>query len=226
MITPTTPEPSPVPGKKNRGCLFYAGVAAGVFLAVALLSSVILINGARNLLKAYTGTSAIALPAASMPAAESEALAERVKAFKESFATSRSAASLVLGEEEINAFIARDPNLKPLEGKLHIALEGDTIKGRMSVPLDGTGIPFTQGRFLNGEVAFKASLDNGILIATVDSLVLNGKPFPEPVMSALRSENLARDIYRRPNTAEALRKFESIQVKDGKLSIKLRPQSR
>ncbi|MBI4061354.1 MAG: hypothetical protein HY403_07985 [Elusimicrobia bacterium] len=218
------PGSSPVPAAKKRGCLFYLGVAAGLFAAAAILSLVLLISGVRSLLRAYTGTSAVALPVAAMPEAELEALAERVKAFKAKAEGAAGAAeTLVLKEDEINALIAREPKLKPFEGKVHVALAGDTIRGRVSVPLDGTGIPFVGGRYLNGEIVLKASLNDGVLIATIDSIVLNEKPFSELVMSALRSENLAKDVYRRPETAEILRKFESAQVKDGMLSIKLRP---
>jgi len=216
------PGAEPVPAAKDRGCLFYAGAAAAVLAAGAVLSVALLLAGTRSLLRTYTGTSPVVLPASSLPEAESEALAARFKRFKESVGRSPSAAPLVLGDVEINALIARDPRLKDLAGKVHISLSGDAIKARMSVPLDESGIPFVRGRYLNGEVAVKGSLDDGILIIAIDSIVLNDKTFSEAVMSALRSENLARDIYRRPKTAEALRKFESIRVKDGLLTVTLR----
>lgn len=220
MDTQTRPEQNP--GEKNRGCLFYIAVAAGVLLTIAIILAASLIYGARNLLIDYTGTSAIPLPAVSMPAAQSEALAGRFKIFKESFERPPSGASLALGEDDINTLIAQDRKLKELAGKVYVAVGSDTIKTQMSVPLDKSGIPFTHGRYLNGEISLKASLDGGVLIAAIDSLVLNDKPFPEALMSGIRSVNAAQKIYERPKTAEALRKFESIRIKDGKLLLKLR----
>ncbi len=90
----------------------------------------------------------------------------------------------------------------------------------MSIPLH---LPFVKGRYLNGAASFKASLENGVLIVTAHSIEVKGKPLPEPFMSQLRNENLAKDAYRDPKNAESLRKIESIEVKDGKLTIKPRP---
>jgi len=224
MDMPTTPESVPNPAPKERGCLFFIAVAAAALFAIALLSSALLAYGARHLLIAYTGTSGVTLPASPLPAAASEAAAERYKTFKENFEKSPNGASLVLSEDEINALLIKDPKSKEaLTGKLHISLGKDTIKAQISFPLEKSGVPFTRGRYLNGEVALKASLENGVLIATIDSIVLNDKPFPEALMSELRSENVAKKIYERPKNAEALRKFESIRIKDGEISFKLRP---
>lgn len=214
-------EPLALPEKKKRGCLFYAGVTAGVLLVGAFFATILALIGLRDLLRAYTGTSAVALTVEAMPAPRSDALAETVKAFRESLKNSSGDGSLLLGEGDLNALIAREP---ALEGKLRIRIDSDTFKAQTSIPLKGSGVPFVGDRYFNGEIAFKASFEDGVAVATIDSIVLNDKPFPEAFMSLLRSENLARDFYRRPETAEILRKFESVRVKDGKLSIKLRPK--
>jgi len=71
-----------------------------------------------------------------------------------------------------------------------------------------------KGRYLNGEAILKASLSEGVLIVTIDSLEVNGKPLPDQFLNGLRSQNLAKDAYKNPEQAELFRRFESIQIKD------------
>jgi hypothetical protein len=42
-------------------------------------------------------------------------------------------------------------------------------------------------------------------------------------MSQIRKENLAKDAYKDPKNAEAIRKFESLQVQGGRVIIKAHP---
>lgn len=208
---------------KKRGCLFYLGVVAGLSALAGLLLAVLVVSGIRGLIRDYTGTAPVAMPAMpEVPEAELAALVDKSAAFHEAIKApgGGGGAALELGEAEISALLFRQPELRE---KVRVGFPGDAIKIQASVPLSGSGIPFTGGRFLNAEVVLKASMDDGVMIATLDSVQLNGQPMPEALMAGLRSENMAKELYRRPQTAEALRKFESLRVKDGRLSIRLRP---
>ena len=218
-----TYEPTPAPEtKKRRGCFFYGCLTVVVIFVMVGIMAILAVNYFKSLINTYTDTSPMALPKVEMPAAEYEALDKRVAAFKESLDKKKDVSPLVLTGDEINALIAGKPDTKQFKDKFHISIEGDKIKGQVSIPLGDTGIPFTKGRYLNGAAAFKASLQNGVLIVTADSIVVKGKPLPETFMARLRNENLAKDAYRDPKNAETLRKIESIEVKEGKVSIKPR----
>ena len=82
-----------------------------------------------------------------------------------------------------------------------------------------------KGRYLNGEADLKASLTNGVLIVTLDSLEVNGKRVPDEMMANIRQENLAKDAYKNPKHAEILRKLESLEIKDGKMTIKVQAET-
>jgi hypothetical protein len=208
--------------KKRRGCFFYGCITVLVLVVIVGIMAVLAVNYFKNLINTYTDTGPMALPKVEMPAAEYEALDKRVHSFKESLDKQKGVEPLVLSGDEINALIASKPDTKQFKDKFQLSIEGDKIKGQVSIPLGDTGIPFTKGRYLNGASAFKASLQNGILIVTADSIVVKGKPLPETFMTRLRNENLAKEVYRDPKNAETLRKLESIEVKDGKISIKPR----
>jgi len=111
-----------------------------------------------------------------------------------------------------------------LKGKLHIAIEGDQIKSQVSIPMDEfarlPGLSRLKGRYLNGSAALKASFNNGALFLTMQSLQVKGRSPPDAFMSSLRAQNLAQNMDQDPKSADVLRKIESIEVKDGNITIK------
>ncbi|MGD0040841.1 MAG: hypothetical protein ABSE84_10580 [Isosphaeraceae bacterium] len=79
-----------------------------------------------------------------------------------------------------------------------------------------------KGRYLNGEAELKASLSDGNLVVTLETLEVNGKRPPERFLSELRKQNLAKDAYENPKNVEMIRRFESLEIKDGKIILKPR----
>jgi len=115
--------------------------------------------------------------------------------------------------------IADNPDLRD---KVHVDIEGDKVNGQVSFPLEGIGLPAFKGRYLNGKATLKVALEGGVLRVTLDALEVKGRPVPAAFIDQIRAKNLAEDAGRNPKHAEAIRKFESIQVKDGKIIIKAR----
>jgi hypothetical protein len=126
---------------------------------------------------------------------------------------------LELTSDDINALIDDEPDLK---GKIYVNVEGDKVKGQVSIPLEKVGLPMLRGRYLNGEADVKASLSDGVLLVTLDSLEVNGKKVPEDFMKGIRTQNMAKDMYKDEKSAEMLRKLERLEVKDGKIILKIR----
>ena len=56
----------------------------------------------------------------------------------------------------------------------------------------------------------------------LESIEVNGKKPPDEMLAPLRQENLAKDAYKNPKNAEMIRKLESLEVKDGKIILKVR----
>ena len=109
-----------------------------------------------------------------------------------------------------------------MKGTIYVTIEGDEVKGKVSFPLDKLNIGMVRGRYLNGEADLKASLKDGVLIVTLDSIEVNGKKPPEEFLQGLRQQNLAKDMYKDEKNAAMIRKFESLEIKDGKITIKVR----
>jgi hypothetical protein len=214
------PEPAP----KQRGCFFYGCIAAIILVvlavAVASLTGYYLYRKFVDAVKPYTSESPMALPKVEMPDAQREAIRKRVNDFKEALAADEPVEPLVLTSEDINALISSNPNFKD---HVHVKIDKDVIKGQVSLPIDTflPMVPALRGRYVNGSAELKVALFNGVLVVTVDSLEVKGKPLPDDVMRGIRGHNFAENV-RNPDNARAFAKIESIEVKDGELIIKPR----
>jgi len=236
MSDPTTPAPPPAqpaagpPPAKGRGCFFYGCITTIVILVVmgivAFFVARYAINKFVGFAEQYTEAKPTTVPQAQMSSTEHQQLDKRVSAFADALRAQNAPAPLVLTGDEINALIANNPAWKGWKGKVFLAIEGDRIKGRVSIPIDELarfpGLSRLKGRYLNGSAAFKASLADGALFVTLQSVEANGQAPPPTIMAQLQSVNFAQNASNDPKTAETIGKLESIEVKDGAVIIKAR----
>jgi hypothetical protein len=216
-----TPESYQPP--RQHGCFFYGCIIASV-MAVLLMVAVgtgfyFLYRTLGRLVEEYTATASRELPTVEMQPEQRQTLKERVEGFRKAIDAGTPTEPLVLTGDDLNALIEENPDLK---GRIYVAVEGDKLKGQVSIPLESLGLPMFRGRYLNGEADLKASLINGVPLVTLESIEVNGKPLPEGLMSQLRQQNLAKDAYKNPKDAEQIRKLESLEIKDGKIVITVR----
>jgi hypothetical protein len=207
--------------RKGRGCMFYGCLTCVVLLLLACALAVAGAFWVKNRIYAFTDAAPKELPKVEMADAEFQALQQRLQTFGDAMEKKMRSEPLTLTEREINALLAKSPNMKDLADKVYVSLHDDQVKGQVSIPLNGL-VWFGRGRYLNGEAAFNVSLENGVLIVTAQEIQVHGKPIPESVMSALRQENLAKDAYKNPEHAEALRKLDSIHVQNDTVIITAR----
>ncbi len=209
----------PTPPKQRRGCFFY-GCLSGIVCLVAILVAFLLgLYQLKRMLNFYTDTHPVALPSVQMPAAELEQLKQRIENFQDAVRTGRPTQPLSLSSDELNAMIESDPNLARVKGKLYVTIEGDRLKGQLSLPMDELGLPIFRGRYLNGTGIFAIGLHKGDLLVTPDALVVKGKPLPGVYMDKIRSQNLAASLTSNPRTSVALNPLQDIHVSEGKLIL-------
>jgi hypothetical protein len=214
---------------RQRGCFFYGCIIASILMVLVLiLVGLGVYFGYRfftQLVEQYTATAPRELPKVAMPADQRTSLQKRVEEFGKAVEDGKTVEPLVLTGDDLNALIEEAPAFAELKGKVYVKIEGDELKGQVSFPLEKFGLAMLKGRYLNGEADLKASLNNGVLIVTLDSIEVNGKRVPEEAMTNLRQENLAKDAYKNPKHAEILRKLESLEINDGKIIIKVRAKA-
>jgi hypothetical protein len=213
---------------RQRGCFFYGCIIASVLaVLLVILVAIVAFVAYRMLGQAvneYTSTAPEQLPKVEMPAEKRQDLKDRIEAFRKAVDAASAIEPLVLSSDDLNALIEENPELK---GLVYIKVEGDQVKGRVSFPLDKLQLPLTmvKGRYLNGEADLKASLFDGELIVHLEGLEVNGKKVPDQIMSDIRKQNVAKDAAKDQKTSEMLRKLESLEIKDGKIILKVRAKA-
>jgi hypothetical protein len=216
------PDPIPsTPPPKRRGCLFYGCLTCIVLALITLLLAVLAVRAVKNKVYAFTDSQPAQLPKVEMTDAEYQSLQQRVTAFGDAMAEGKRTEPLILTERDINALLAKAASTKELADKVYVSVNGNQVKGQVSIPLSFLGW-LGRGRYLNGEATFDVSLENGVLLVTAQEIKVKGQPLPESFMSQLRRENLAKDAYKNPENAETIRKLDSIEVQDSKAIIKAR----
>lgn len=209
---------------KRRGCFFYGCIVSLVIFILVLIAvgtaAFFGYRAVKNIAMQYTDTAAQPLPKPQLSPAEIQAVQERFAAFREGVKSGKTVAPLVLGGEEVNALLAGASTPQALKDRVYAKIEGDEVKGQIGFPLEGLGFPMLKGRYLNGAAVFKVSLENGVLIVRAQSLEVKGKAVPEKIMSELRKQNLAQDVMKDADAAAVLQKLQSIEVKDGAVTIK------
>jgi hypothetical protein len=214
-------EPDQTP--KRRSCLFYGCITSLVLAAVVLVGLVFLVRNASNVLNRlaiqYTEPVPAQLQRVEVSPAELQQIEQRVARFGQAL-DQQVADELVLTDREINALIAQSPAFKEFRDKLFVTIDGNTVKGQISLPLDNWGPLQLKGRYLNAEVAFRVSFRNGQLGVFMDQLRVKGQSLPGSIATAFGQQNLAEQWQRDPQAAAQIARFESIQVQDGKLILR------
>jgi hypothetical protein len=205
--------------KPRRGCIFYGCITGLVLLALILGALMVGLHYVKKLVNRYTDTQPMELPTVQMTPGEMDQVKQRFEAFQQAVRDQRPAPPLELTADEVNALIACGPDRQALKGKVYVSLDGDKLKGEVSVPLPRVGWGVFQGRYLNGSATFNLSFRNGALSVAPQTIVVKGKPLPEVFMQEIRKQNLATQSTDDPGAAAVLRGLEDIQVKDGKLVI-------
>lgn len=217
----------PPPQKPRKGCLFYGCLTAAI-LAVALLVGggigvYVLKKKVDAFVTQYAATEPQELPALRYTDADLEQFKERLKVFTDGLRAGKPTEPLVLKGEDLNMLLAASPDLKKFADGVRLSVDGEQIRGKVSLKLGDLGAPFYQDRYLNGEVAIKASLQDGKLKVAPTEILVNGKALPDEFMSSIRDQNFAEGADQNPEFKASLDKLDAIEVSDGAIQVVPKP---
>ena len=220
--------PPPVP-KKAHGCFFYGCITSIILLLVLILGAWLgvhlMIKKGQQIVAEYTDTAPAQLPKSELSDAQTKNLKARVEAFSKAVDAHSNTPPLVLTGPELNALIASNAGTNGASNAVYVTLDGDTIKGQVSLPLDVMDQvpvlrPFhLKGRYLNGACTMQAGVTNGTLGVYIKTLEVKGKPLPQQFMTPLTQQNWADSYNQNPNNGPAFDKYESITVKDSTMIV-------
>jgi hypothetical protein len=205
--------------KPRRGCFFYGCITGLVLLVMVLGALMVGLHYVRKMVNQFTDSRAMELPTVQMSPGEIDKLKQRVEAFQKAVREQRFTEPLVLAADDINALITSAPELQAFKGKFYVSLEGDHVKGEVSVPLREIGLGIFKGRYLNGSATFILSFTNGGLSVMPQTMLVKGTPVPEVYMQEIRKQNLAAGVTNEPAAMAVLQGLQDIQVQEGKLVV-------
>ncbi|MCC9641195.1 hypothetical protein LOC71_02840 [Rhodopirellula sp. JC740] len=247
--SPTDPNldpnaPNPAPKKSGIGCFVWGCLGTLLLAVVVMVGSMFAVYYfLTGQVEKYTDTQPAEIPVVQWDEGRLEELQSRIDAFSEQVrpedenaegvaATTDENATeetgpdagetaapreLRLTSEEINALISAQGDL---QGKVYVEIENGKLRGKVTLPMDQ--IPGGKGRYLNADAEFDVSMSDGVLEVRITDANVKGEPLPEAFMEGFSQQNLAKDVYDDPETAEMLRKFDSIEVVDDAIVLRLR----
>jgi hypothetical protein len=207
------------PNKRGRGCLFYVLVVGGILALIILAGALGGLCTARKMVRDYTDPQPVILPTVNLSQDQFEELQDRVATFQQALRQQRRTDPLVLTADELNVLLATTPAAQSLSNKLHVRIEGDTLKGDLSLPLEALGLPVFRDRYLNGTATFGVELKDGHLELRTQRLLVKGKNLPRVYMDKIRGQNLAEKVNSDPRASMALENLQEVRVHDGKLQV-------
>jgi hypothetical protein len=206
------------PPKPRRGCGFY-GCITGIVLLVMMLGTLLLgWHYVKKMVMRFTDSKPAELPTLQMSPAEMAQAKERFESFLQSVREHHATKPLTLTADELNALIASGGE-QGFKGKVYVNLDGDQLKGDLSVPLQDVGLSMFKSRYLNGTATLNLSFRDGRLSVTPQTIQVKGEPLPEIYLREIRKQNLAFAFTNDPGAAAVLKGLEEIQVKEGKLVL-------
>jgi hypothetical protein len=213
-------------GVKKRGCFFYGCLTLGVCVVVGVVGGYFAVRYAmratERLALDYTDLQPAAIPQTRLTADQLLGLRERVGVFQSALREASYPAELVLTSDELNAWLAERSGGSTNAGSVVVAIRGDQIEGNVSIPLSDIGPFKLKGRHLNGFATLAVGLTNQVLEIRIRQLAVKGTPLPTLLLAELQKRNLAQEIQKDPKTAEWIAKFDSIEVREGKLILRSR----
>ncbi len=162
----------------------------------------------------YTSETPKELPTIEYPPEEVKEITARLETFKKTIEKGDTPPQMVLTSDDINALISQN---KDLQGKVFVRIDKGEVAADVSFPMDA--FPGAKGRYFNGSVTADVTFENGVLIVTLANAEVNGQEVPQQLIEAMRKENLAKDLYKNPETAKTLRRFESLVIDDEKIIL-------
>lgn len=204
--------------KKPKGCLFYGCLISFLlFLLVVVGGGIAGYFALKGQIEAYTDEQPAEIPVVEATEEEVAEIEGRIEQLTSALENGEPAQDLVLTADEINKMISQNDDFK---GKVYVTIENGKVSGDISIPTDF--LPMAKDRYFNASATLNVSYENGILIVTLADATVKGQPLPPEFIQGFQSQNLANELYKDPENAKFLRQFESIEVQDNQIILKLR----
>ncbi len=212
-----TPPTSPI-NAKYRKILLYCGIPLGVVLLVFLAVFLYYSHLFSRFKKEYTEEAPAVVRHEAVNQRQQVQLNAKYNTIRD-VVKNHKKAELKFTSEEFSQLMAYSPETKGFADKAKFWLEGDKVKAELSISLDS--IPKMHGRHLNGVFTFSVAIHDRETHLHIDECLVKGRPIDQSYLKMLNSQNLVH-LLSRQNDASFMEYIDTLEVADGKLTIKTR----
>jgi len=229
----TSPPPFQPEQKKSNTALTCLGGCLGVTLLIVILGAVgayVAYQYTIGQIVALTDDAPKEIPKVEITEEAREDLQARLDAFEAAYEGNEDGSrTLELSADDLNTVLQSEEIAENIAiDSAFLTVEGDTVRGDISLPmddlgLDQLGIDALKGRYLNASARLSVSLANGQLYVYLRDALVKGEPLPETAMAQLQNVNLAERILQEdPEARKVVERFETIEIRDGKIWVTLK----
>lgn len=213
MVRPKPGKPS-APKLMRR--LIIIGFALGGLVLLAALVALGVYIYANHLKSTLTATAPLEIAPVEVTAVQKRQVEKVYTQVRQAMEQGR-ATEAVLAGEDLNALLALAPETRTISRRATVALDGDTVKATLSLPLDG--VEGMQGRYLNGDFTFQVAVQDGKMQIKILSAVANQRPVPQYIINKLNERDLGQKVARRLG-GDQVSRLDSLIIEDGQLKVR------
>jgi len=182
-------------------------------IAVALIVPPII----QRTVERYTSTAPMPVASATLDEPAKDALDDRLEEFEEAIEAGASPDPLILSGPDLNTLLQNLWRDEELPGEMALRIEDGRIRSDISIPLEpglsiGPFAPEVAGRYLNGNVMFRAAIENNALAIDVERFVVNGQALPNWIVDAIERQVIDEGLLQNPDLDEFTAKIERLRV--------------
>ena len=212
----------PAPQKRGLGC---AGCGCGLLILIILLLIAIgygFYHQALNL----TNTAATPVPQVDAGPTVYTTAQHKIGDFQQAI-THVKPATLHLTSDEINTYIARDPSMAAVRGRLFVRLNGDEATLQSSIPLGAFESVVMSDRYVDCNATLSLAFDpqDKNILVTVHSISLKGQTVPSSANASLSqtiNSTLAHQLQANGPMRDFLARTQKITIENSELVIETR----
>ena len=210
------PMPRKPPTAASTSWLKIIGVVVGGLALLVVLTGVAVYFYLNHLKSTLTATAPLEMAPVEVTPVQKRQVEKVYNQVRQALEQGR-ATEAVLAGEDLNALLSLAPETRAVSRRAAIALEGETAKATLSLPLDG--VEGMQGRYLNGDFTFRLAVRDGTMQITILSAVANRRQVPQYIIDKLNERDLGREVARRLGGSQVNR-IDSLVIEGGQLKMR------
>ena len=211
------PVSRPVAAKARTNWMKIVGCVFGGLLMLMILAVVAAYFYLQHLRSSLTATAPLDLAPAEVTPGQKRQLEKVYHQVRQALEQGK-ATEAVLAGEDVNALLALAPETRAVSRRAAIALEGETAKATLSLPLDG--VEGMEGRYLNGDFTFRLGVQDGKMQIRILSAVANQRRVPQYIIDKLNERDLGQEVARRLGDGSHLQRIDSLVIEGGQLKVR------